>query len=96
MFQPTHRTPRSPLRIVLIAFCVVTAWKAWTAPGSLLPTAQAQIQDVGAQRVALIKEARKTNQLLTELLQIARQGTIKVRIDGADNLSAGKKPRNRR
>ena len=63
---------------------------AGVAVGSLLlgrpgPTpARAQIPDPGAQRVQAVQVGQETNRLLSELLHILRNDTLKVRIIDTD------------
>ena len=53
--------------------------------------ASAQIPDSGMQRKLLLEETRRTNQLLTELIQTIKTGTFKVRIEGTDNKATAKR-----
>ena len=47
--------------------------------------ARAQIPNSGLQRKRILQEARRTNELLEEILKVLRKGTLNVRIRGADN-----------
>ncbi len=66
------------LMIVLLGLIAV---RLWMMPVELLPRAQAQFMDAGAQRVKLIKTAEKTNALLSEVRDTLK-GTLKVQIEG--------------
>lgn len=70
---------------VLIAFVVLTCLRIWTESTPVLPSAHAQLPDSAGQRLALIREAQKTNQLLREIKQILQTQTLHVRVEGADN-----------
>ena len=64
--------------------------------GPLIPRAQAQVPDSGAQRLKLLAENKKTNALLDQILQHLRTQTVKVKVIGTDkdNKSTSKaKPR---
>ena len=70
----------------LIAFFVLlTCIRVWVGPVELLPAAQAQRSNPTTQRILLLEEARRTNQLLGEIKQLLESKTLKVRIVGADN-----------
>lgn len=47
-------------------------------------TASAQIPDTGLQRQHIVDETRRTNQLLEQILDQLRTGTMKVRPESAD------------
>ncbi len=90
-YQPQKRRL---LRIGISLFVLLTCIRVWVGPVAVLERAQAQIPDSGMQRKLLLDEARRTNQLLTEIRQLLKTHTFNVRIQGADN-QAGKpaKPR---
>ncbi len=89
--QNTTQHHPSPSRILLWVFVCVTVWKVWLGSPEVIPVASAQIPDSGAQRRVLIEEVRKANQLLTQISETLRTGTIKVRIIGPDNTKANSK-----
>ena len=66
------------LMIVLLGLIAV---RLWMMPVDLLPRAQAQFMDAGAQRMKLVKAAEKTNALLVEVRDTLK-GTLKVQIEG--------------
>jgi len=66
-------------------FVLLTCIRVWVGPAAILEQAQAQIPDSGKQRKLLVEEARRTNQLLTEIKLLLETSTFNVRIQGADN-----------
>ncbi len=66
-------------------FVLLTCIRVWVGPAAILEQAQAQIPDSGKQRKLLVEEARRTNQLLTEIKLLLETCTFNVRIQGADN-----------
>ncbi len=82
---------------MIVVLLALIAIRLWMIPADVLPRAQAQIVDSGAQRAELIKAVQQTNGLLTEIHDTLK-GTLKVRLEGDDNeiktsKSAGKKKR---
>ncbi len=75
------------LRGVIGLFVVVTCLRVWVGPVAILEPARAQIPDSGRQRKQLLEEARRTNQLLTEIKQLLKDHTFNVRMERADNQS---------
>ena len=67
--------------IVLLALIAV---RLWMMPVDMLPQAQAQFMDAGAQRVKLLKTVEKTNTLLTAI-HATLKGTLNVKIEGEKN-----------
>jgi len=47
--------------------------------------AQAQLPDPALQRVRMLEEARRTNELLAEIKALLEKHTFNVRMQGADN-----------
>lgn len=88
MSSSTNHHSCSTSRLILILFLAATAWKVWFGVPEILPVARAQIPDSGTQRKVLIEEVRRTNQLLSQLHQTIKTGTLKVRIEGTDNKAA--------
>lgn len=74
------RAWRDGLLVLLTASSSVLAWDAWARRSSLLPEAQAQIPNAGAQRVEQIDEVRRTNELLQRILERLEQGPVPVRV----------------
>ena len=66
---------------VMIVLLGLIAVRLWMMPVDLLPHAQAQIMDSGAQRLKIVKAAEKSNALLSEINR-ALQGTLTVKIEG--------------
>lgn len=79
---------------VIAALLAVIAVELWQARPSMLPRAEAQIPDTGLQRENMVREARQTNALLTQILEHLRSKPIKVEMDGTD--SGGGKTRGRK
>ncbi|HNQ21731.1 MAG TPA: hypothetical protein PKK06_01405 [Phycisphaerae bacterium] len=78
-------SPRARVGALIIGtFIVLSCLKVWVEPGSLTPMAVAQIPDSGLQRQQLLDEARRTNQLLSDILQTLKTQTLNVRMEGAD------------
>ncbi len=75
------------LMIVLLALITV---RLWMMPVDLLPRAEAQFGDSGAQRMKLLKATEKTNALLAEIHGTLK-GTLNVKIEGEQNGSKKKK-----
>lgn len=73
--------------VTITVLMVLTCLRVWIGPVSVTEEARAQIPDAGTQRMALVKEAKRTNQLLTEIKQLLEEHTLNVRIQGADNQS---------
>ena len=73
--------------VTIAVLMVLTCLRVWIGPVSVTEEARAQIPDAGTQRMALVKEAKRTNQLLTEIKQLLEEHTLNVRIQGADNQS---------
>ncbi len=70
-------------QIMIVLLGLITI-RLWTLPAGVLPHAQAQFMDSGAQRLKLIRTAEKTNALLSEIHETLK-GTLKVKIEGAEN-----------
>ncbi|MCZ6652237.1 MAG: hypothetical protein O7D91_04340 [Planctomycetota bacterium] len=69
---------------IMIVLLGAIAVRVWMMPVEMLPRAQAQFMDAGAQRVQLLKAVEKTNALLSEINSTLK-GTIKVTIEGDEN-----------
>ena len=65
----------------IIVLLGLIALRLWMTPVDLLPRAQAQFMDSGAQRLKLIRAAERTNTLLDEIHDTLK-GTLKVQIQG--------------
>lgn len=73
------------LRGLWWCFLVLTCLRVWTGPAPMLEKAQAQIPDAGLQRKQLVEGVQQNTQVLREIRQILGEGTLNVRIQGADN-----------
>ena len=69
------------MMVVLLALIAI---RLWMIPADVLPRAQAQVMDSGAQRLRLIKATQETNDLLADIHDTLK-GTLKVRLEGDDN-----------
>ncbi len=82
----THNTQKRlnvycQLMIVLLTLITV---RLWMMPVELLPQAQAQFGDSGAQRMKLPKATERTNALLADIHGTLK-GTLNVKIEGEKN-----------
>lgn len=66
---------------------VLTLAKVWLPAVTEPVAAEAQIPDAGAQRVQLVEEARRTNEILAEIRDILRKEPLQVIVRSADNQS---------
>lgn len=74
----------SSLEAILWAFVLLTCLRIWTGPFALETGAAAQLPNPAAQRATALTEARRTNELLTEIRDLLREGTLHVRLEQAD------------
>lgn len=70
----------------------VIAVALWDGRPSLLPAASAQIPDSGRQRQELVREVRRSNELLAQILEHLRTKPVKVQTLDADERT-GASPR---
>ena len=73
------------LRGFLLLFVSLTCVRVWIGPTTVIKAAQAQIPDAGLQRKQMLEETRRTNELLTQIVQLLKDHTFNVRMLGADN-----------
>ena len=66
---------------------IITFARVWLPSVTEPAAAEAQIPDAGAQRVQLVEEARRTNEILTEIRDILRKEPLQVIVRSADNQS---------
>lgn len=76
-----QRLLRAGIGLLMLA----TVLRVWLGPVPMIERAEAQLPDPGRQRLELIEEARRTNQLLSEIKRTLEKGTLNVRLQGADN-----------
>ncbi len=79
---------------VIAVLLAVIAVELWQARPSMLPRAAAQIPDTALQRENIVREAKRTNTLLTQILEHLRSKPIKVEMrgtDGGDGKARGSK-----
>ena len=82
--SPQPRSRRFVDRLVVF-FVILTCFRIWLGPFPLLERAEAQIPDAGLQRKQLVDEARRSNELLSDIKRILESQTLHVRLEGADN-----------
>ena len=87
MVETFHSLPRRHRVLSRLAafFVVLTCLRVWLGPFPLLERAEAQIPDSGLQRKQLLDEAKRTNELLSDIKRILETQTLHVRLEGADN-----------
>lgn len=77
----TNRAARG-CRIVTAAALAAIAVALWDGRG-LLPAASAQVPDTARQRLEMVREQQRTNQLLEEILEHLRTKPVRV-VDARD------------
>ena len=87
MKEPLSSRPQTHRFVdrLVVFFVVLTCLRIWIGPFPLLERAEAQIPDAGLQRKQLMDEARRTNELLSDIKRILETQTLQVRLQGADN-----------
>jgi len=88
MFSPSVLPIRPVSRWVLVVvglFLLLTCIRVWVGPEITASRVHAQIPDSGLQRNLLLAEARRTNQLLSDIKRVLETGTLHVRLRSADN-----------
>lgn len=81
---------RRMLRVGFGAFLALTCIKVWLGPVNMVPSAEAQIPNAGNQRLQLVNEVRKSNDLLAGIAATLKSQTLKVAIQGTDNTGVGR------
>lgn len=64
----------------------------WTG-GPRIPSAQAQVLDPGAQRIAMTEELKKTNEKLDKLISLLESGKVQVTAVMPDSKEDGARSR---
>ena len=72
----------------LIGLVVLTCVRIWVGDFISVPQAGAQVPDSGLQRKQLLDEAQRTNALLTEMLDIFKNRSIRVLPAATDGAAA--------
>ena len=80
--------PRSWSTTVLWMAMLATGLRVWLGPVSFDSPALAQVPDAGLQRQQLMAETKRTNELLSELVNLLKTQTIKVRLEDSDKSGA--------
>jgi hypothetical protein len=78
------------VRIILVGFVLASCVRVWLDPGTVVGEARAQIPDAGTQRVNLLHEVRRSNELLTQILDTLAHGTLNVRTEDAEKPASAK------
>ncbi len=82
--RPIRRSPR-PWNVIFGVLLVATFVKAWAPQEPVLSVAQAQVSNPAEQRRQLVAQARRTNELLSDIKQILESGKLHVRVEATDN-----------
>ena len=87
MIETVYSEPRQNRCVIRLVTLLValTCLRIWLGPFPLLERAEAQIPDAGLQRKQLVDEARRSNELLSDIKRILESQTLHVRLEGADN-----------
>jgi hypothetical protein len=75
------------LRVAVGFFVLLTCLRVWTVPPRWAEPALAQIPDSGLQRKEMLDEARRTNELLSDIKRLLQEHTFNVTVVGADKQS---------
>lgn len=75
---------------VMIVLLALIAVRLWMSPIDVLPQAQAQFMDSGAQRLEIVRGVERTNELLIGIHETLK-GTLAVKLDDQGG-AAPKKP----
>jgi hypothetical protein len=78
--------------VTLTALLTIIAIELWAMQPDVVSPAQAQVPDSGLQRYQMIDEARRTNQLLEQILEHLRTKPVKVNITDTDKAKDGARP----
>ncbi len=87
----TQRRLNFYCQAIIVLLGLITL-RLWMTPVDLLPRAQAQFMDSGAQRLKLIRAAERTNTLLDGIHDTLK-GTLNVQIQGDSNEGKKSKPK---
>lgn len=72
-------------RALLLAVLLLAGLSLWDKNDGLVAPARAQLPNPASQRLEQLHVQRRTNELLEEILQLLKSGTLHVRLEGADN-----------
>ncbi len=79
---------------IVLGVVLLTCFRVWLGPIPFEQSADARIPDSALQRRQILDEARRTNELLSQIKHVLQAGTLNVRLEGADN-QAGKPAKKR-
>ena len=89
MTLPSRKRSRrsmSPWHAALVLFLLATCLKVWAGDASVIGQAARAVPfNPGQQRQELLAEARRTNELLTDIIALLKSWNLHVRVQGADN-----------
>lgn len=77
------------LLVIVVVLQGLALLSLWTGHGGVLPQAQAQVPDAGAQRIQMIEELRQINGQLDRLHDLLRGGEVQVKVVSTDDKKAG-------
>ncbi len=84
MIRPSQYQESPWLRGAIAFFVLITCVRVWVGPIQFLDRAHGQLPDPGLQRKLVLEEAKRTNQLLSEIKQVLEGKVLNVRIVDAD------------
>ena len=86
----THKRLNFYCQLMIVLLALITI-RLWMIPVDMMPRAQAQVMDSGAQRLRIVKAVQQTNDLLADIHDTLK-GTLKVSMQGDDNELKTSKP----
>lgn len=86
-----HRRKRNLLETVCVTFVILTCLRVWVGPVSANAQRRTTLPDSALQRKLQLEELKRSNEILQDIRSILTSGTLKVRIEGADNTGTDKK-----
>lgn len=85
------RATRRLLSVIAVLLAVLIV-ELWALRPETAPAAHAQIPDTGLQRQQIVDEQRRTNELLSAMLEHLRTQSVKVRVESSEKpMSAAKR-----
>lgn len=75
------------VRVLLAGFVLASCARVWMGSGTVVGEARAQIADPGAQRIKLLHEVQRSNELLVKILDTLANGTLNVHVEDPDKPS---------
>lgn len=81
------RATRRLLSVIAVLLAVLIV-ELWALRPETAPAAHAQIPDTGLQRQQIVEEQRRTNELLSAMLEHLRTQAVKVRVESSEKPAA--------